>query len=45
LGFEEDMIKLVSVLSSENVWVGVSKSNESAQDKLSKIKVLYRINL
>ena len=28
LGKEEDMVKLVSMLSSENVWMNVSKNDE-----------------
>ena len=33
-----DMLILVSVLSSENLWVGVSRTDQDKQDKLEEVK-------
>ena len=38
LGNEKDMITLVSVLSSENIWLNVSKHDEKGALKVTDVK-------
>lgn len=37
-GSRDDMIKLVSILSSENIWVMVSRQNEDAHRRFEHAK-------